>query len=247
VTQRIEISHESPATNNSHPVELVAFRDLSPRVRSFEIRFDVAESFVFQAGQFIAVEFSIDQQNYSRFYSICSPPGSKNSLEFLAKYNPGGPGTRFLWSTKPGSRFSLAGPFGIFQLRRPEPRASIFIATGTGIAPIRSMLGTILPVGEAPRMALVYGAREQADLLYHSEFVEWTRRNPKFSYSAVLSQPSNGWSGLRGYVQDHIATIVNASKPEDVYLSGLTAMVEDVRRILTPLGFKDDSIYCEKA
>ena len=238
---------ESAATNNSYSVELVAYRDLSPRVRSFEIRFDPAESFIFQAGQFVAVEFSIDQQNYSRFYSICSPPEARNSLEFLAKYNPGGPGTQFLWSTKPGSRFSLAGPFGVFQLRRPEPRASMFVATGTGIAPLRSMLGSILPDTGGPRMALLYGAREQADLLYHSEFVDWAQRNPNFSYSAVLSQPSNGWSGLWGYVQDHIAAVVNASKPEDVYLSGLTAMVEDLRRILTPLGFNDDSIYCEKA
>jgi CDP-4-dehydro-6-deoxyglucose reductase len=247
VTQGIETMQESAATNNSYSVELVAYRDLSPRVRSFEIRFDPVESFIFQAGQFVAVEFSIDQQNYSRFYSICSPPEAGNSLEFLAKYNPGGPGTQFLWSTKPGSRFSLAGPFGVFQLRRPEPRASMFVATGTGIAPLRSMLGSVLPDTGGPRMALLYGAREQADLLYHSEFVDWAQRNPNFSYSAVLSQPSNGWSGLRGYVQDHIAAVVNASKPEDVYLSGLTAMVEDVRRILTPLGFNDDSIYCEKA
>lgn len=223
-----------------HTLEMVRYRDLSPHVRSFECR-TLADRFEFEAGQYLSIEFELDGVPFSRPYSIASRPDGKR-VEILARCNPGGAATRFLWSLEPGSHFAAGGPHGSFVLRRPEPRGSLFIANGTGIAPIRSMLGPALESPARPKLALLYGVRDQTDLVYHQEFLDLAERHPNFSYTVVLSRPLDGWTGPNGRVQDHIAAAVEGRIWIDAYLSGSPEMVADMRSILEGLGLAPDAI-----
>jgi len=231
----------------SYTVELIRCRDLSPTVRSFEFRFADVDRFEFEPGQSIAIEFTLEGSQHSRPYSIASPPRGDNTLEICARFNPGGPGTRFLWALEPGARFTVTGPRGSFRLQSSRIRDCIFIAAGTGIAPLRSMLYALLEREEEPHVTLLFGVRDQADCLYNEEFVALARRNKNFSYRTVLSRPSNGWGGLRGYVQHHVEDAVNNRTALDVYVSGMTEMVEEVRQMLLDLGLDEKSIHYEKS
>src|SRR5213594_821893 len=228
-----------------HGVEVIAFDDLSPTVRAFYLRFTGVDRFDFRAGQAIDVQFTLDGQSYVRSYSIASPPRGSDLLEICARYNPGGPGTRFLWGLKSGDRISVTGPHGDFHLRPNEGRDCIFVAAGTGISPIRSMLYSVLEQEKCPHITLLYGVRDQLDRLYNSEFLELERYNPNFSYRTVLSRPQNGWVGLRGYVQQHVEDTVKNRTSLDVYISGMKEMVDEVRQLLEELGLDENSIHYE--
>ncbi len=231
---------------NTHRAEVLGYRDLSLSVRAFYLRFVDIDRFDFKPGQAISVQFDLDGLSVIRTYSIASPSRGNNRLEICAKYNEGGAGTRFLWGLKPGDRFTVTGPQGDFLLRPPEDRDCIFVAAGTGISPIRSMLYSILDQEGCPHVTLLFGIREHADSLYNSEFVELERVNPNFSYRTVLSRPQNGWSGLRGHVHHHVEDAVNNRTALDVYISGMSEMVGEVRQVLQDMGFDKSFIHYEK-
>src|SRR5262249_20625387 len=221
--------------------ELLASRDLSPQVRGFGLRLEGGGRFDFQAGQFITVHFTLDGQDFTRSYSIASPPGSQERFQMLARHNPGGPGTRFLWGLQAGAHLAASGPSGEFVLRPGETRDSFFFANGTGIAPIRSMVWSLLGRGGAARAALLHGERDSGDLVYHSEFLELARRDSRFSYQAVLSRPPVDWTGLRGRVQEHVASALGGSLVGDAYLAGSPDMVADLRVMLEQLGLAPEA------
>jgi len=225
---------------------LMSCRDLSPQIRVFELRLADGGRFDFSAGQFITVHFTIDGQNFTRSYSIASPPGPQKSFEVMARHNPGGPGTRYLWSLQPGAHLSASGPSGEFVLRAGQVRESFFFANGTGIAPVRSMVWSLLGRSGTARAALLHGERDSGDLVYHSEFLELARRDPRFSYQAVLSRPPEEWKGLRGRVQEHVASALGGSLEGNAYLAGSADMVAELRSMLERLGLPPESIRFEK-
>ncbi len=90
---------------------------------------------------------------------------------------------------------------------------SILIATGTGIAPMRAYTQWLFPENGPDRSQgkdiwLVYGTRHETDIYYHEEFEALARRKPNFHYLLTLSRAQESWGGLRGYVQEHVAHII---------------------------------------
>ena len=112
----------------------------------------------------------------------------------------------------PGATIEIHGPHGHFVLHEPITD-SILIATGTGIAPMRGFAQWLFPSSGEDRSGgreiwLVYGTRYETDLYYHEEFEELAAARPNFHYVTTLSRAGDGWTGLRGYVQDHVGRIV---------------------------------------
>jgi len=132
----------------------------------------------------------------------------------------------------------------MFVLRQP-PRDSLFVATGTGIAPFRAML--LGHLNEAsPAFTLMFGVRFESHLMYRNEFEDMARRFPQFRFWPTLSRPELGWGGRAGHVQAHLAEALGERHDVDVYLCGLKAMVDDVRRILKEMGFDRKQVFYEK-
>src|SRR6202041_1800117 len=106
----------------------------------------------------------------------------------------------WLFSLSPGGDMDFKGPYGAFILRRPVSD-SIFVATGTGIAPFRSILLSKLREHPDRRFTLIFGVRYEEGLLYNDEFRSLAEACPNFEYRPTLTRPPQSWTGRVGRVQ----------------------------------------------
>lgn len=221
-------------------------RDLTRDVRELDLRLMEPATIAFKAGQFVSFEVGRNekQQTLIRPYSIASPPSRPDVLTLLFNLVPGGPGSTYLFSLKEGNETQFKGPAGTFRLRDDPARDHLFVATGTGVAPIRAMLLALFEQDAACAVTLLWGLRSRRDLYYQDELAAWARAHPKFTFTTTLSRPEDGWPGERGrvtrLVEERIASVRNLA----VYLCGNSGMLNDVTAILRKKGLCP--IYREK-
>jgi ferredoxin-NADP reductase len=227
---------------------LLEWKELSPEVH--QLRFEVRgiEQFHFTPGQFVHVIERYSDKEIARAYSIASPPAG-NRFDLCLNRAPEGFVSAWLFRLKPGDEIDMLEPSGHFTLRHPR-RPSVFIATGTGIAPFRSMLLDHLPKTQ-PEMTLLFGARHEYGLLYRDEFERLSRQYRCFRFVPTLTRPGPQWKGGIGRVQAHLDEALALHDPDalsniDVYICGLKEMVDDVRRKLKQRGFDRKQIIYEK-
>jgi len=223
---------------------LLESREIAPAVRHFEFEAVGVDRLEFAPGQFTSFTDVIGGKEITRAYSMASAPSGGNRFELcLNRVEPGHLSPR-LFEMKPGDRIEMRQPLGMFVLRQP-PRDSIFIATGTGIAPFRSMLQAHLHAS-SPAITLLFGVRYESHLLYRAEFEEMALEHRRFRFWPTLSRPDATWGGRQGHVQAHLADAIGERRDLDVYLCGLKEMVDDVRAVLKSLGFDRKQIFYEK-
>jgi CDP-4-dehydro-6-deoxyglucose reductase, E3 len=225
-------------------VEMI--EDLTLDVRRLELRLIEPKLINFKPGQFISFEMPHPQSGrlITRAYSIASQPSRTNVLTLLFNLVPGGPGSGFLFHLKAGEKMHFKGPAGNFYLRDDPNRELLFIASGTGIAPIRSMLLANAEHPDARPATLFWGLRSQRDLYYQEELAELTRRIPSLTVITTLSRPETGWSGSSGRVLRLIEKQITSVKNLAVYLCGNSAMIADATSLLREKGLCP--IYREK-
>ena len=237
---------------------------------------DELESFHFSPGQFVSgVAEDANGKQQTRAYSLASAENGKrfdlcvNRVEngFFSNHLADLPDLPI------GGTIQIHGPHGHFILHEPLTD-SIFVATGTGIAPMRGFLQGLFPAsGEdfsrGKDIWLVFGTRHESELYYRDEFEALAKRAPNFHYLPTLSRAPESWTGLRGYVQDHVARIVEEraarlgqpfpAPPPDptllaselkfdiyTYICGLNNMVSSVRELLTGFGWHRKQIVFER-
>jgi CDP-4-dehydro-6-deoxyglucose reductase len=220
------------------------YKDLSPEVRHFVFEIPEVKRIEFEPGQFVSLSGDVDGSKVTRAYSVASPPCG-NRLELCLNRVNLGLFSPHLFSLQPGDVVPMKGPLGTFTLRNPL-RDSVFVATGTGVAPFRSMvLGNRL--WEAcHRYILIQGARYEEGILYREEFEQIARRHPNFEFWPVVSRPGSLWRGRSGYVQSHVIAALGERRDIDVYICGLREMVDGLRRKLKEMGFDRKSIIYER-
>jgi ferredoxin-NADP reductase len=257
-----------------HSARLVRKRCLSHGAETYHLEFALPDlgSFSFVPGQFIsAVANDPEGKEQIRAYSIASAPDG-NQFDLCLNRVAGGFFSNLLADLPDmpvGDTVRIYGPNGFFTLRQPLTD-SILVATGTGIAPMRSFLEWIFPVAEPDRsdgrqIWLVYGTRHESEIYYRDEFESLAARYPNFHYLPTLSRGAEGWMGLRGYVQDHVARIIRERSmglpeaPVDpgilpaelrfdlhAYLCGLSPMINSVRDLLKSFGWHRKQIIFER-
>jgi ferredoxin-NADP reductase len=223
---------------------LVAWRDISPEVRHFLFEVPQVSSFEFAPGQFVSLSGGLDGKRISRAYSIASPPGG-NRFELSLNRVKEGVFSPRLFELDPGDTIRIRGPYGVFILPTPASD-SVFVATGTGIAPFRSMLRSRLPEDADHRFTLLFGCRHEAGLLYRDEFGQLERDHSNFRFLPAISRPGEGWPGRRGRVQQHLEEALAGRRDVDVYICGLNEMMNDVRERLAGMGFGRKQIHFER-
>jgi CDP-4-dehydro-6-deoxyglucose reductase len=239
-------------TAGSHQqARLIESVALNAEIRHYVFESLGEEEFAFEPGQYMALSKAFDSGVLKRYYSIASPPNGTSRFELcINAARDTSPFGDYLRRMQPGEVLDYEGPAGTFQLNRPV-RPSVFVAHGTGIAPIRSMLGYLLDSGEtlgagAP-LTLIYGARNPEWLLYEDEFLALEKQHANFRYWPTLSRPGGGWPGRRGYVQMHLEPALNGHAPAmDFYLCGRVAMVSEVHQLLLQAGLDDSSVRYEQ-
>ncbi|MBI4875431.1 MAG: oxidoreductase [Acidobacteria bacterium] len=229
---------------HSMQARLLGWRDIGPEVRHFDFDVPSLERFEFAPGQFVSLSGDRDGRKITRAYSIASPPKG-NRFELCLNRVQEGVFSPHLFELEPGDVVQAKGPFGAFTLRTPV-RDTLFVATGTGIAPFRSILRSRLPEDSENRFTLLLGVRFETGLLYREEFDQLERRHLNFRFLATLTRPENAWSGLRGRVQEHLTPALAGRRDVDVYICGLNEMVKDVRRQLGEMGFDRKQVLYER-
>ena len=231
------------------PARLARSVSLSPQTKHLEFELSSIPRFGFVAGQWLSFKTNKpDGEEITRAYSIASPPGEDNRLALCLNRVQDGFMSNFLCDMKVGEEISCQGPFGDFTLR-PPLRDTVFIATGTGVAPFRSMLHWLLadPVRHQDKqLSLLFGNRTEGDIYYHEEFLELGARHVNFHYLPTLSRGAPEWQGRRGYMQEHLPGIVQGRNDMHAYICGLDKMVKANRELLKGLGWDRKSILYEK-
>ena len=220
---------------------LVEFTDIAPGVRHFV--FEAPVRLQFSPGQFVSLSDQVNGKTITRAYSIASVPDG-NRFELCLNRVEGGAFSPHLFDFMPGDAVEMREPLGTFTLRQPL-RDSILIATGTGIAPFRSMLLTAVGK-DSPPMTLLFGVRYRSHLLYAQEFEDLAARHPQFRFWPTLTQPDGEWKGRTGRVQKHLKETIGGKSELDFYICGMKALVDEVRQILKDQGFDRKQIRSEK-
>jgi ferredoxin-NADP reductase len=216
--------------------ELLEARALTPSVRSLVFRTVDGNPVGHLAGQYLDLLVPTGRGiPFKRAYSIASPPDASrpDRFEIAVTRVEGGPTSEALHALQPGALVEIEGPSGVF-LRPAEHRArpALFVATGTGFAPLRAMLAEDVAVAVGPPLVVLFGCRTPADLLWADELHGWQASCPRFRLHVTLSRAPPEWTGLVGYVQRHAHGIARALHGAHAYVCGLSAMVGDVVALL---------------
>jgi CDP-4-dehydro-6-deoxyglucose reductase, E3 len=212
-------------------------RGLTHDVRELGLRLREPKDIQFKAGQFISFNLTPPggERLMIRPYSIASPPNESDRITLVFNRVQGGRGSTYLFNLREGDTVVFEGPQGSFYLRE-RMRNVLFVATGTGIAPIRSMLLDLVNNGYAGAATLYWGLRSQRDVYYQQEFEALAARYPNVSFAIALSRPEAGWQAYAGRVTGLVDARVTSVKNLDVFLCGNHAMIRDVTHIIQAKG-----------
>ena len=228
---------------------LVRSNPLSEFTKHLEFEVNGVPRFGFVAGQWLSIKaLTPEGEEITRAYSIASPPAENRQFAFCLNRVQDGYVSNYLCDLNEGAEITFQGPFGGFILR-PPMRDTVFIATGTGIAPFRSMLHWLLADQERHlerQLWLLFGVRCEQDIYYREEFEGLAAQHPNFHFLPTLSRGGPEWKGLRGYVQEHVPGIVGVRSDMHAYICGLDKMVSVNRELLKSRGWDRKSILWEK-
>ncbi len=223
---------------------------LAPTVRSIVIEVPVDGQFDFQAGQFITLDLPIGEKRLQRWrsYSIANAPDGSNLIELCVVRSVNGEGSRYLFEeVQAGSILRFKGPDGGFVLPDKIERDLVFICTGTGVAPFRSMLLDLQRSGKPHRnLQLIFGTRSESNILYRAEFEALEKSMPEFRYDIALSRQMD-WNGHKGYVHQVYLERHAVVRPDvEFYICGWSNMIDEaVANLLVTLGYDRSQVRYE--
>jgi sulfhydrogenase subunit gamma (sulfur reductase) len=221
-------------------LEITRVRDQARLTRSFDLR-PLDQSGLsasdFTPGQVAILRVGTEEPAYFAFASAPDDP----DLEVLVKQKVGA--SNVIYDMKPGDQIELVGIAGHgFRLDEKKGRDLVFVAMGTGVAPLRSALRHVLKhKADFGQLVVLYGARTPDDFCYRDETQDWEAAGVELRQ--VISRPDgHDWSGPTGYVQsllDHV--LPNLSSPVAL-ICGSREMIEQTRDRLGKMGFKPEEI-----
>ena len=231
--------------------ELFPAKTLPSRIESMDLladdvvkvmlRLPPTADFRFNAGQYLDV---IGPNGVRRSYSIASGTVHEQKLELHIRRVPDGELSDY-WFTKAKANdlLRLNGPLGTFFLRDVTGLDLVFLATGTGIAPVKAMLEGLrdTPAHKMPKSITVYwGGRVYSDLYWTPPPMDFELR-----YLPTLSRAHDGWDGARGYVHHVCLATSNNLQNAAVYACGSDAMIQSAHRELTAAGLPENRFYSD--
>lgn len=217
----------------------------NPDTKTYRLKFNNKEKFDFKAGQYIIIKHQKDGKPLIRQYSIASSPSEKGYIEIVLNKVPDGYFSTYMHDIiKVGDELEIKGPMGIFILKEPIENDLVFIATGTGVGPLRAMIKKAFELKTNKKVWLFFGERTEEDILYRKEFEELEKKHKNFRFIPTLSRQE--WKGEKGYVQEAVRKYIKNTKNKEAYICGLIKMVDETRNLLKGIGFDPKNIHFEK-
>ncbi len=219
-----------------------SIEEISKDTRIFKLELD--KGIDFRAGQYITFILEENGKKFTAPYSIASTPLENKTIEFAIKLVNSGGVTSHLWNKKEGDVLKLKGPMGGFGIKESKKEKIVFIGTGTGIAPFRSMIKELIENETEKNLTLIFGERFEDEVLFEEEFQELESQNKNFKFIKVISKPTENYKGKTGHVQENLEEIDTSNS--DAYICGNPKMVEEVNQKLIDKGMSKESIFFEK-
>jgi Na+-transporting NADH:ubiquinone oxidoreductase subunit F len=233
-------------------VKVDRIEDLTPQIKGLHLKILAPEEGIaFKAGQYVQLEvpkYKLTKGAEFRAYSVSSDADKHHELELIiTRVEKGAVSTYVHDYLQEGQVLRLMGPFGQFYLRDSD-RDILLIATGSGLAPIKSILHKIENEKIQRKATLFFGARTRQDLYYREELRRMEGAIPHFKYVPTLSRPNeeDQWEGEKGRVTNLIERYVQEGADLEVYICGAPPMVESCLELLTQKGIPEERIFFDK-
>jgi len=168
-------------------VTVLSVNDLTPHVRQL-VLLPVARKIAFQPGQWVSLKLPVGAKPpLNRAYSMAAPGTPSGELTLIFDRVPGGVGSNYLYTLKPGDDTHLSGPYGNFTLPKQLDRELILIARYTGLVPIRCMLKQLYAQRQTGSVLLVSVAPAEEELLFHQELLTLAVTHLGFRYLPLVA------------------------------------------------------------
>lgn len=218
-----------------------AVQVVSHDVKTFLFAAEGPQVFRFDPGQFITLELEIGGVRLSRCYTIASPPTRPHLIALTVKRVPGGPVSTWLHDhLVPGDTVLALAPLGQFTLTPPLAPKYLFLAAGSGITPLMSMIRTLADLGSDADVTFVQAARTPADLLFRDELAAISAAAPsvRVVHLCESDHPTQRWTGLRGRLTDDVLQVIAPDLHERLtYACGPDEFMAATRRVLAARGY----------
>ena len=204
------------------------------------------ERLLFLAGQYL--EFLL-KDGTRRSFSMANPPHDDEFLQLHVRHVPGGQFTEHVFGKmKERDILRFEGPQGTFFLREDSEKPVVLVASGTGFAPIKSILEHAFHKGTSRPMTLYWGGRRPKDLYLNDLPVRWAAEHRNFRYVPVVSDAlsEDNWSGRTGFVHRAVMEDFPDLSGHQVYACGVPVMVEAARRdFIARCRLPEDEFYAD--
>jgi len=244
----IEVPQELYAIRE-HTCLVEEIRDLTYDIKQFRLKLEEPGTMDYIPGQYVQVlapAYKGNPEEVYRAYSIASDPAGKGAIELIVRRAPNGICTTYLFDhLKTGERIRINGPYGDFRLSDTNAPI-VFIAGGSGMAPIKCMLHHMVNTGCARPATYFFGVNEMRDLYFEDEIKKQETALPDFRFVPVIAQPGDGWPGETGLVTEALDLNLKAAEEHEAYLCGSPGMIDACIKVLSGLGLPEERIYYDK-
>lgn len=227
------------------PTRIEKIDKVSHDVAVLTLKLPSTERLQFLAGQYIDIHTKTGNK---RSFSIANAPHQEGYLELHIRHVPGGEFSGYVWEQmKEREIFRFTGPLGSFFLREDSDKPIIFIATGTGFAPIKGIVEHALHHNIQREMVLYWGCRSLDDLYMPAVASQWQQQYPNFTFIPVLSEPKpqDQWPGRTGLVHEAVLTDFANLAHYQVYACGAPVMVEAALKGCIAQGLPSEEFYSD--
>jgi CDP-4-dehydro-6-deoxyglucose reductase, E3 len=223
------------------PAKIETLELVTDDIMKVTLRLPPTQKFDFLEGQYIDI---IDYKGIKRSYSIANRCGEKKHIELHIKRIINGQMSDYWFkNAKINDLLRVKGPYGTFILRHDIQTNVIFLATGTGIAPVMAMIESIekMPTNVRPKSVQLYwGARYEHDFYCHPKEIL-----NELIYTPVLSLKNDNWSGKYGYIQDVLKKDIKNIQNVQIYACGSNAMIMSAKESLASLGISTKNFFSD--
>ena len=213
-------------------------------VSLLRLRLPTGQRAKFQAGQYL--QLLLDDGS-TRSYSMANAPHESDGVSLHIRHLPGGLFSQRVAQLVPGDILDIELPFGSVALRDDDPRPLVFVAAGTGFAPVKAILDDMLKRGISRPLTLIWGARQAEGLYLPSAVERWQKHWPDFRYIAALSDTAQECLGsaFAGRVDAALRSHCPDLHGHALYCCGAPPMVDAVRRAAAEIGLAASDFHAD--
>ncbi len=230
---------------------VTSIRDLTYDIKEVKLKLIEPAKLNFKAGQYIQFRvppYALSDEPVYRTYSIASPPSQTQEIELEIRYVPNGVSTTFVHKhLKEGDAITIGGPDGDFYLRESN-RDVVFVAGGSGMAPVKSILMDMAERGDQRTGRYFFGAKARRDLFLVDQMRDLEKRLSHFEFIPVLAAPAanDDWHGETGFVTEVVDRQLSLGKNTEIYLCGKPEMINACLEVLSRKDISDDMIFYDR-